>query len=213
MPSINLGASHSPLQVRTSLSRLQTCSKPWDLLLRLLYPYPWHFHPVLWDYKAGLTSLSARQSGILQLHSIPLFRKRDTAICSLYRLCEDLHSHEHLVMSRECEYFFFHNERSWQLSEVADPEDPDPVRYAMLASTVEVLVQAFNWRLELGLRRDGKISTTKLSNFTGEEAPTWAAQVPPLETTLVLEQADNAITDELFWKRNIKASTGYLYSI
>lgn len=95
--------------------------------------------------------LSSQQPDILQLYYIPLFQVRDTPLRSLYRLYEDLCSRNIIMMSYECDYYFFHAEARWQLSRIPDPMDPDPTRYALLASLAEALVSAFNWRLKLGL--------------------------------------------------------------
>lgn len=113
------------------------------------------------------------QPGIMQLRRIPLFRKRDTPLYSLYRLYEDLCSNDLVMMGYECEYFFFHNEQSWRLSQILDPQDAGPIRYAILASMVEALVDAFNWRLQLGLRRDKSMdeSEQRTTNLRREERP------------------------------------------
>lgn len=47
-----------------------------------------------------------------------------------------------------------HPEPRWELACIPDPQDNDPIRHAILASMVEALVDAFNARLELGIRRD-----------------------------------------------------------
>ena len=119
------------------------------------------------------------------------------------------------MMGYECEYFFFHSEHSWRLSQIPDPQDPDPVRYAILASMVEALVDAFNWRLQLGLRRDKSIdeSEQRTSNFKREEAPIWTAAVKSLLKTLDLNNLEQGNPNQFFLKRNIKAPMGYLYTV
>lgn len=134
---------------------------------------------------------SSLQPNILQLHNIPLYRLRDTPVRSLYRLYEDLCSGNLIMMGYESDYFFYHTENSWQLSQVPDPRDTDPIRYAVLASLVEALVSAFNWKLEQGLRRDGT------HNADGSRAvvhlqtrPTWTAQAQPLPERLNLRASE-----------------------
>ncbi|EXJ82595.1 hypothetical protein A1O3_06408 [Capronia epimyces CBS 606.96] len=152
----------------------------------------------------------------MQLRRIPLFRLRDTSLCALYRLYEDLCSNDLIMMGYECEYFFFHKEPSWRLSPIPDPKDSDPVRYAVLASLVEALVDAFNWRLKLGLRRDKSIDESEQRdiNFQPEEPPAWTAAVQPLKETLDLNKfADRGNPHKSFLKRNIHAPMGYLYTV
>ena len=43
-----------------------------------------------------------------------------------------------------CEYLFRRGSGRWSLERIEDPCDEDPVRYAVLASLVEALVEAFN---------------------------------------------------------------------
>lgn len=58
-----------------------------------------------------------------------------------------------------------------------DPSDDDPVRYAILASLVEALVDAFNWKMQLGIRRgeDAALdkSVNRATDFSKEEPPSW----------------------------------------
>lgn len=163
--------------------------------------------------------IDERQGGILQLHEIPIFRMRDTPLRSLYRLIEDVCACDFIMMGYECTYFFFHNESRWLLSNVPDPEDNDPVRYAMLASMVEALVDAFNWRLQLGIRRDNTLdrSDKRATNFKREVAPSWTAKVGRVKDKLVFNHEgwkESDMTEERnFWKRNIKVPNGYLYTV
>lgn len=212
--------SASPLQLRTSINRLRTCPRPWRLLVRLLWPFPWHLQPTAWPTVAelqlnGPKIIGSQQEAIMQLRRIPLFRMRDTPLSSLCRLYEDLCSNDLIMMGYECDYFFFHNERHWKLSRIPDPKDPDPTRYAILASMVEALVDAFNWRLQLGLRRDKSMdeSEQRTTNFDREEAPVWAAIVKPLPGTLHLDKIEQGSPDQFFLKRNIMTSMGYLYTV
>jgi hypothetical protein len=46
--------------------------------------------------------------------------------------------------------------------------DDNPVRYAILASMIEALVKAFNWRLESGIHRHGPKDETENRHRTVE---------------------------------------------
>jgi hypothetical protein len=178
-PPTFLITSTSPLKIRSNIRRVSVCHHPWKTTLRLLWPVPWHLAPPTPVSVAELEEGGEifihyhRQQGIIQLRRVPLFSLRDTPFAALYRLYEDLCANDLIMMGYECEYFFFHKQRSWHLVAIPDPMDPDPIRYAILASMVDALVDAFNWRLELGLRRDGSIdeSDEKVTNFEREEQP------------------------------------------
>lgn len=219
----------TPLDLRASSRRIRKCSERRRLLWQLLYPRPWRFqvkplpptHDVLTtSAKAGapMHIASPVQRNIRQLHFVPLFRVRDTPLCSLYRLYEDLCSGDVILMGYESTYFFNHDEASWRLSQIADPKDADIVRYAVLASLVEALVAAFNWKIEQGLRRNGthasKIGDNDDYQLFLETPPSWTAGVEPLAETLnlmPLNSTDGA--NAIFQKRNIVAPMGYLYSV
>ncbi|KAM3443251.1 hypothetical protein MY4824_000554 [Beauveria thailandica] len=229
----------TPLKLRSSLSRIRKkCSGRRKLLWQLLYPRPWHFeakplpptHDVL-TVKAKevnpvastcqevvVISDSLLQRNILQLRNIPLFRLRDTPLCSLYRLYEDLCSGEIILMGYESDYFFAHDEASWRLSQIPDPKDTDVVRYAVLACFVEALVAAFNWKIEEGLRRNGK-HAFELEDKADyplflEKAPDWTSKVGPLAETIDLRAPGNEDgVNAIFQKRNIVATMGYLYCV
>ncbi|KMO99913.1 hypothetical protein CISG_05261 [Coccidioides immitis RMSCC 3703] len=93
-------------------------------------------------------------------------------------------------------------------------KDNDRIRYAILASMAEALVNAFNWRLELGLRRGNSMDDSQLGeNFLKEEPPPWAL-VGPLAEPLILTRSQTESTlHEAFARRNIQASMGYLYTV
>ncbi|ETI20907.1 hypothetical protein G647_07250 [Cladophialophora carrionii CBS 160.54] len=189
-------------------------------LRRLLWPFPWYFEPpprpaVAELERDGANFQGLQQQGIRQLRQMPLFRMCDTWLCSLSRRYAGICCGDLIQMSYECEYFFFHGESSWRLCRVRDPKDPDPVTYAVLASMVEALVEAFNWRLELGLRRDKSIdsSENRSTSFEREEAPTWTAAVKALPETLYLDKVETGSLDSSFLKRDIRAPKGYLYTV
>ncbi|KJZ75415.1 hypothetical protein HIM_05111 [Hirsutella minnesotensis 3608] len=228
MPGIKIDAQRfqasmfpdpSRLKVRASFKRLLRCSRRRNLLLRLLWLSPRHLQVPVQLSVAELQRTadempSLRQPDILQLYHIPLYRLRDTPLRSLYRLYEDLCSKNIIMMSYECDYYFSHDEARWQLCRIPDPLDPDPVRYALLASFAEALVSSFNWRLKLGLRRDGtQVEGGGREEVLLETAPQWASKVPSLSEKLDLRLHDKEDSNPIFLKRNIQASMGYLFCI
>ena len=81
------------------------------------------------------------------------------------------------------------------------------------------MVEAFNWKLEPGLRRSQKRdeSADRASNFNREVAPAWVASVPALKDLLELcETSDHRFHGPahlMFLKRNIKAPVARLYDV
>jgi hypothetical protein len=220
-------SSQSPLKLRASFTRLWKCSRRRKLLLQLLYPIPWSFQvpppsaPGRLIASTGtgpVVDASLVQRNIRQLHDVPLFRVRDTPLCSLYRLHEDLRCGNIIMMGYESSYFFYHSETTWLLSQVPDPEDADLVRYSLLASFVEALVAAFNWKLEQGLRRDGSqvlgVGDNDSVQPVLESPPSWTSKVNPVAERLDLRPPNNTDSPDIaFQRRNIEAPMGYLYSV
>lgn len=95
-----------------------------------------------------------RNAGVYDLTLIPLWRWRDTPQQSFYRMYETFCAEQGNLLGYETEYFWKHHDPSWALSLLPDPrDDDDPERYAVMAWLAEDVEDAFNWRLELGLRR------------------------------------------------------------
>ena len=154
---------------------------------------------------------------------------RDTPLRSIYRLYE-LHLADHYdLMGWETEYFFY--QRNWKLQDIPDPKDPDPLRYAIVASIVEELHEAVNWRLSLGLRRN-EIHVYREKDgdpwppFTPEELPGWTKNVAPIDKDLLrlsvppesLDAEGNLVLEANgkspnFARRNIITNTGWFYTI
>jgi hypothetical protein len=77
----------------------------------------------------------------------------------------------------------------WALKDFPDPKCRDPTRYALAASIMEQLVDVFNWRIQLGIRRDcvqtgretrvGKRWDMDYPPPTLERAPDWVKHVAP----------------------------------
>ena len=160
-----------------------------------------------------------RYDGIVILRQIDLFQKRDSPIRCLYRMYEFLCCNESNQPMLETQYFWDHSDPSWRLISIPDPEEHDTERYAILASLVESLVLAFNWRIGLGGKRGG--DSQRLSDATvAEQCPYWARDVPPLSNTLIpCEQflidgmGLDLQTNDPFTKRHIVANAGNIFSI
>lgn len=115
----------------------------------------------------------------------------DIAMIILFRIYVALVSGEDLWMRTEVERFWNHHE--WRVSELQDPRDADPVRYAVLATIPYLLVRAFNANIELGLPRNAPPFWTyeQEMEFTSrpkqfESVPEWAINVPALDTQLLI---------------------------
>jgi len=117
----------------------------------------------------------------------------------------------------------------WHIKDLPDPREKlgnDPLLCAIAASTAEQMVEAFNWRTALGIRRDlGLLRVRKpywdknLVPCMMESAPKWCEDVGPVKVQTVVDQ-DKVIgmvkskTNDLspsFKKRNLLASLQFLY--
>ena len=154
---------------------------------------------------------------------------RDTPLRSIYRLYELHLADRYELMGYETEYFFF--QRNWKLGDIPDPRDPDPLRYAMVASITEKLHEAVNWRLSLGLRRNREHVCREEDGdpwppFIPEELPDWTKSVPPMDKDLLrrsvpsesLDAEGNLVLEKNgkgpnFARRNIITNTGWFYTI
>ncbi|KAF2191293.1 hypothetical protein K469DRAFT_720279 [Zopfia rhizophila CBS 207.26] len=101
-------------------------------------PLPWYYtpdKPLTYEELQTIPNIiDVRQFAIRDQIHMPLFRARDNSLCSLYRLYDDLCAHELIMMGYECEYMFRRGSKRWLVSEIPDPQDSDPIRYAILAS-------------------------------------------------------------------------------
>lgn len=207
----------TPLQLRLSIRRLYHGSDhPLRLFFWLIQPFPWKFRVPPQLPPQELRDLSdirsLRHDGILQLRCIPLFQYRDTALRSVYRIYEFLCSGENHEVGYEVEYFFFHPHQ-WRIEDIPDPKDDNPQRYAILASLIEALVDSFNWRYNLGLRRTRKTEDPCPAN---EIAPEWTRRVGRLPEPLRLGFFQFRIRkgEDVFTLRNIHDLTAaYFYNI
>jgi hypothetical protein len=213
----------SPIQIRHTIRRVRACPNTSTIIFQLLWPFSWYFplpEPLSYEeLQAAPEIIDTRQCGIRNQFEIPLFRVRDTPLRSLYRLYDDMCAGRLTLMTYESEYLFRRGSKRWLLVQIPDPQDTDPTRYAILASLVEALVDVFNWRLELGIRRGGRPcdqSEERATNFTREEAPPWTQNIAGVEKQVNLIDRKSepfAKSDENFLRRNIVATSGYLYII
>lgn len=118
------------------------------------------------------------------MRSFPLFKMRDTPLRSLYRLrdCVCANHPNYTMLEGEC----FFGRWDWPVKDIPDPNDPDPVRYAVLAGIVETMVREWNYKIKLGIRRKQRFLSRKeierardMEDWPLEEAPSWTAHVPP----------------------------------
>lgn len=115
-----------------------------------------------------------------------------TPTASLYRMYEYLVVGYTVGLRTEIEFFF--NQPTWAVAAIPDPMDPDPERYAILAVLPFYLVKAFNRLIERGLPRDSPAiiaspaveEELRRREVILEEEPSWVAQVPALQQTLII---------------------------
>lgn len=154
-----------------------------------------------------------------QMHYIRLFRMRDTPPRSLYRLYEYTCNRVPNEIMEEGMYFF-HYQTGWRVKDIPDPRDPDPLRYTILACLAEALVEAFNFKIKLGLRRGITHDKPLLIPLFREELeppyeepPDWCTTVQPLEETLVIVPSLIKSPHIGFRQRNIIADVEQLWNI
>lgn len=97
-------------------------------------------------------------------------------------------------MRNELELFWW---KRWPVSSIPDPGDyGDPERYAVIACIPALLVESFNERIDLGLRREEPHSILSLEEqmrFAAspklyETPPDWTESVKSLDETLHIPQ-------------------------
>ncbi|OAA63467.1 hypothetical protein SPI_03630 [Niveomyces insectorum RCEF 264] len=213
---------HSPLRLRWSLRRLRTVSDhPFVEFAQMLWPFPryWPCGPlpppprVLLADGDAVTARYYRYAHVQR--QLPLWARRDTLQRAFFRLYEAICAADDTMIGYATEYMFFRPEPEWALDRVADPRtmathDTDAVagigrpltdqevaeRLAVMARLVVALEDVFNWRLKLGLRRDGSVEEhwdgTPVS-WTPVRCPAWAHEIPALPEVLVLSHTwDNS---------------------
>ena len=204
--------------------RVSSADKP----LRIAFNLVWPLHRLHYTVPPSPTPLEIlarpnigleylyRDGHYHQLRSIWFFTIRDTPIRSLYRLCVSMSAQAHDEIMLESAYFWRHSD--WPLCDIPNPRDPYPVRNAMLASLVEEMVAAFNFKIELGLRRGVEIydsdhhALAREENKPLEVCPSWTKQVPALDN-LINFGCEGDQGTEAFVDRNIIVDASQLRNI
>ncbi|PQE10089.1 hypothetical protein CJF31_00004008 [Rutstroemia sp. NJR-2017a BVV2] len=163
---------------------------------------------------------------IYNLRYVPIWTMRDNSLRAIYRIYEVLMTREFVLLRRECEYMWYRLGSKWLIHSIPDPCDPHPVRYAMLASIVEELARAFNWRLKHGQRRNRTIVERTMEipwpDFEPEVVPDWTRDVPAIREDDLRDLPQHLVQNgrlvlgdggcENFLKRGFDATTRYLYT-
>ncbi|OIW32176.1 hypothetical protein CONLIGDRAFT_259294 [Coniochaeta ligniaria NRRL 30616] len=114
----------------------------------------------------------------------------DSPLFGLYRLYEWILVDHPINLRNELECFWW---ARWPVAAIPDPgEQGDPERYAVLACIPALVVESFNERVRLGLRREEPHSILPLEEQLRwaatpevfESVPEWTKGVRPLATTL-----------------------------
>ncbi|KAF9554349.1 hypothetical protein CPC08DRAFT_753718 [Agrocybe pediades] len=174
--------------------------RPWYTIWKLLWPFPWKYRleelmdPM--EIKSDPNIVHHRyyvEENYRLLRGRSLFRARDTPLRSLYRLHDVLCADEENYIMLEADYFWRHGD--WKTKHIPDPKDPNPFRYAILAALVEVMVEEFNYKISLGMRRGVRYPNTDEEmkalrdqvDKPYEEVPPWAASVPGLDEWITFD--------------------------
>lgn len=103
-------------------------------------------------------------------------------------------------MRNEFEYFWYQS--SWLLSDIPDPKDENPERYACIACIPALLCLSFNERIKLPLPRHAPpiINQDMINRWKEEEKkfetePRWTSAVPKVTNTLSIPHWDNSLRD------------------
>lgn len=212
---------------RRAASHLQHPPVAWPTLfvLRLLWPWPvpgwrdWRLEATLppppravW---ADRTRVRSQVRDLMRLRTMPLWELRDTPQRAFYRLYEAFCAGDGHMITYETEYFWRRDEPEWATENIPDPRCVDAEQYAVMASLAEVLVRSFEWRIEIGLRRDGSADGPDDAKPPEriECCPAWTAEVPGLAEELIIDPDDVRYFDSPFHKRNIIASTGHFRTV
>lgn len=141
----------------------------------------------------------------LRKYRIPETAPADTPLFALYRLYEFLIVDHVAGYRNQLEYFW--RQSDWAVSDIGDPRDDNPSRYAFLACIPALLVRSFNEKIGQGLPRNAPaiISPEQAEEFRNrpesskvyETVPEWTKHVPPLPKTLVVPSHDDIVLEGL----------------
>lgn len=188
-----------------------------DVAYLILWPFPWKLplpSPLSVEKLQHEPGIVQRRREMTSLRGTWLFCLRDTPIRTLYRLYEstvDYNANELMMDSQ----YWFHEQSQWRLADIPDPQDSDPVRYAIIAALAEDLVDSFNYKIGMGLRRGITFEQPWLiegfkkdPNPPVECAPLWTSAVGPLSDHL--ELSPHVVATPAFSRRNIQANMNQL---
>ncbi|XWW96269.1 hypothetical protein V2A60_004242 [Cordyceps javanica] len=186
--------------------------------IQLLWPFPtWKFTaelpPPPQRVAADPEAVDRRAHDLQLLRIMPLWRSRDTPLRTLYRICEAVCARDGDLVASETQYFW--RQTGWATADIPDPACEDEEQYAVMAATVETLVECFNWRLELGLRRGDPPFTNIYREpppASPKACPSWTATVGALSEKLFLGKGRTYV-ESPFHRRNIYKATGDFYSV
>ncbi|KAG8407297.1 hypothetical protein J3458_020787 [Metarhizium acridum] len=214
----------TPLELRYSIRVLsQFCQHPFLTLLGLFLRIPRYFPcylppaPRYVMAYAPETYVDEKHPHIFQLRLLPVWRWRDSMQRSFYRLYEAFCAYDEVHIGYETEYFW-KRQPGWNPELLRDPREDgctDPEQLAVFASLAEALIWSFNWRLSLGLRRDGR-HVEGNTEYPTLSVPTWTNEGPVLDKRLILHKyndPNDTSSDPDFDKRHIQASSAALRTV
>lgn len=204
----------TPLRLRITIYRIWNFTKhPIRHLLFLACPWRASLPPQLTPSQLINSSdeVRERHEAIQQFHAVPLFAWRDTPIRSIYRMYEFITPGLNYMLQEEISHFYFHPDPArFRVEDIPDPHDPDPLRYAIVASIIETLAESFTWRQKGGLRRDGSILFDP--DAPAICPPAWTKNVPAMPEPAIFH--DGFINgDYAFTRRNIHMGNAYFYFV
>lgn len=218
----------SPLRLRYTLVVLSKIRRyPLLSLLRLYLRYPRHFPCNLPPPPRRIIAyepevyMDEHHPDIFELRLLPIWRWRDTMQRSFYRLYEAFCAYDEALIGYETEYFW-KRQPMWNPELLRDPREDgctDPEQLAVLASLAEGLIWSFNWRLGLGMRRDGRHVESEDGSpvdYVPYAPPVWTEAAPVLPQRFILHSyndPEDSSSDPDFDKRNIQATTAALRTV
>ena len=219
----------SPLQLRYSASMLgKQNNHPYLYLLKLFWPIPWYFPCKLPPPPREINAYRKHEyfdthyADLFELHWVKLWTWHDTPQRSFFRLYEALCANDQHVIAGETRYFWRRGDK-WKVEFLQDPRHfgcGDQDQFAVMASLAEDLAGAFNWRLGLGMLRNGerieRADFRTSAPFDPVTPPTWTKAATRLDERLVLSPNANPKwggSSPEFEKRNIQTFSGSLRTV
>jgi len=149
----------------------------------------------------------------------------DTPSASFYRIYEFFILGWNIEFRNELEYFC-RSHPDWLVSSIPDPKDhSNPVRYAIFAVLAQLMCDAFNRRIDMGIPRDAPAIIQDFEELAArpkvfEELPDWAKLVPAAEEKVfipnnegeTLREEDETVSEE-FRRMNIIAQRPHIHFV